>query len=170
MCDVVPMQAGHILLGRPWQFDREVKHDGRTNHYSFVFNKRKISLAPLRPSQVHEMQVKLSKEGDNNKKPNFYMKPSTEVLSVGSDQIVYPPEIKKLLENFQDVFPEEPPAGLPPIRGIEHQIDLVPGAPLPNRPAYRMNPKETKELQTQCPFYSCQRRMGHGVCAWIVER
>ncbi|XP_010521062.1 PREDICTED: uncharacterized protein LOC104800054 [Tarenaya hassleriana] len=165
VCDVVPMQAGHILLGRPWQFDREVKHDGRTNHYSFIYNKRKISLAPLSPSQVHEMQVKLSKEGDD-KKTNFYVKPSTvskalvndrlvllmlfkDALSTGSEQIVHPPEITRLLECFQDIFPEETPAGLPPIRGIEHQIDLVPGAPLPNRPAYRMNPEETKELQKQ---------------------
>ncbi|RDX70063.1 hypothetical protein CR513_50727, partial [Mucuna pruriens] len=22
LCDVVPMEATHILLGRPWQFDR----------------------------------------------------------------------------------------------------------------------------------------------------
>ena len=37
----------------------------------------------------------------------------------------------------------------PPIRGIEHQIDFVPGAAIPNRPAYRSNPEETKELQRQ---------------------
>ncbi|KAK1642473.1 hypothetical protein QYE76_060278 [Lolium multiflorum] len=45
-----------------------------------------------------------------------------------------------------DVFPEEVPAGLPPLRGIEHQIDLIPGASLPNRAPYRTNPEETKEM------------------------
>ena len=58
-------------------------------------------------------------------------------------------EFKFLLQKFSDAFPEESPNGLPPIRGIEHHIDLVPGAYLPNRPAYRINPEETKELQTQ---------------------
>ena len=38
---------------------------------------------------------------------------------------------------------------MPPIRGIEHQIDFVPGAQIPNRPAYRSNPEEMKELQKQ---------------------
>ena len=38
---------------------------------------------------------------------------------------------------------------MPSKRGIEHQIDLVPGAPLPNRPPYRANPEETKEIQRQ---------------------
>jgi hypothetical protein len=41
------------------------------------------------------------------------------------------------------------PSGLPPIRGIEHQIDLIPGASLPNRAPYRTNPEETKEIQHQ---------------------
>jgi hypothetical protein len=45
------------------------------------------------------------------------------------------------------VFPNDVPSGLPPIRRIEHQIDFVPGATIPNRPAYRSNPEETKELQ-----------------------
>uniref|UniRef100_A0A2N9HW93 RNA-directed DNA polymerase n=1 Tax=Fagus sylvatica TaxID=28930 RepID=A0A2N9HW93_FAGSY len=53
------------------------------------------------------------------------------------------------IKEYEDVFPNDVPSGLPPIRGIEHQIDFVPGATIPNRPAYRSNPEETKELQRQ---------------------
>ena len=48
---------------------------------------------------------------------------------------------------YDDVFPKETPIGLPPLRGIEHQIDLIPGAALPNRPAYRTNPEETRRFK-----------------------
>jgi len=41
------------------------------------------------------------------------------------------------------------PSGLPPLRGIEHQIDHVPGVSIPNCAAYRTNLEETKELQRQ---------------------
>ena len=54
-----------------------------------------------------------------------------------------------LLQEFEDVFPDELPPGLPPLRGIEHRIDLIPGAPLPNKAPYRVNPEETKEIQWQ---------------------
>ncbi|GKV48658.1 hypothetical protein SLEP1_g55459 [Rubroshorea leprosula] len=60
-----------------------------------------------------------------------------------------PSVVKSLLQDFKDVFPDDVPNGLPPIRGIEHQIDFIPGATIPNRPAYRSNPNETKELQRQ---------------------
>ncbi|XP_040967920.1 uncharacterized protein [Gossypium hirsutum] len=54
LCDVVPMHAGHILLGRPWQFDRRVKHDGFANQYSFQHKGKNVTLVPLSPQQVME--------------------------------------------------------------------------------------------------------------------
>uniref|UniRef100_A0A2N9HCS9 Retrotransposon gag domain-containing protein n=1 Tax=Fagus sylvatica TaxID=28930 RepID=A0A2N9HCS9_FAGSY len=84
LCDVVPMHAGHILLGRPWQYDRRVTHVGFKNIYSFV------------------------KGEQNNQACSFNSK-----------------------------------------LGIEHQIDFVPGAAIPNQPADKSNPEEKKELQRQ---------------------
>lgn len=55
--------------------------------------------------------------------------------------------VAKLLVEFFDVFPTDLPPSLPPIRGIEHQIDLIPGVSLPNKADYHCNLEETKELQ-----------------------
>jgi hypothetical protein len=60
-----------------------------------------------------------------------------------------PRQIKELFEEFKDVFPDELFEGLPPIRGIKHQIDLVTGASLPNRPTYKCKPEEAKEIQRE---------------------
>ncbi|KAK1641610.1 hypothetical protein QYE76_059415 [Lolium multiflorum] len=72
---------------------------------------------------------------------------------------------------FQDVFPDELPHGLPPLRGIEHRIDLIPGAPLPNRAAYRTNPEDTKEIQRQIQDLLAKGEVVrlHGIPASIVS-
>ena len=61
LCDVVPMYASHILLGRPWKFDRRGNHDNFKNHFSFMKDKKLITLVPLTPKQVYEDQVRLKK-------------------------------------------------------------------------------------------------------------
>uniref|UniRef100_A0A2N9GZ68 Retrotransposon gag domain-containing protein n=1 Tax=Fagus sylvatica TaxID=28930 RepID=A0A2N9GZ68_FAGSY len=71
------------------------------------------------------------------------------VYPVTGESLVARHALNTHIKEFEDVFPEEMPNVLPPIRGIEHQIDFVPGAAIPNRPAYRSNPEETKELQRQ---------------------
>lgn len=35
-CDVAPLSACHLFLGRPWQYDLNATHSGRLNSYSFV--------------------------------------------------------------------------------------------------------------------------------------
>ncbi|KAL4362239.1 hypothetical protein GQ457_04G020480 [Hibiscus cannabinus] len=44
-CDVCYMDACHLLLGRPWQYDKRVLHDCFTNRYSFTHEGRKVVLA-----------------------------------------------------------------------------------------------------------------------------
>jgi len=71
------------------------------------------------------------------------------MLEKGEEEIPLHPVAKPLIQDFCDVFPADLPPGLPPVRGIEHHLDLLPGTTLPNKPAYRCNPMETKELQRQ---------------------
>jgi len=35
-CDVVEMDAYHMILGRPWQFDMDATYKGRDNVYIFM--------------------------------------------------------------------------------------------------------------------------------------
>ena len=62
LCDIVPIHADHILLGRLWQYDRRVTYDGFKNIYNFLKEGKTIKLAPLTPSQVYEDQLKLKSE------------------------------------------------------------------------------------------------------------
>jgi hypothetical protein len=54
MCDVIPMDVCHILLGRPWQFDMNVIHDGRKNTYTIENNGRTHMWLPIEEKKVKE--------------------------------------------------------------------------------------------------------------------
>jgi hypothetical protein len=51
-CDVIPMEACSLLLGRPWKYDTDSLHHGRSNHYSFMFKGQKIIIHPMTPDQI----------------------------------------------------------------------------------------------------------------------
>ncbi|GKE40997.1 hypothetical protein Tco_1464402, partial [Tanacetum coccineum] len=53
-----------------------------------------------------------------------------------------------IVRDFPKVFPEDLP-GIPPVRQVEFQIDLAPGAALVARAPYRLAPSEMKELSDQ---------------------
>nr|KYP60414.1 hypothetical protein KK1_022819 [Cajanus cajan] len=68
LCDIVPLEAPHVLLGRPWQFDKKTIHDGLTNKISFQHLGKKFVWCPLSPSQVNEDQLKLKAKKDEEEK------------------------------------------------------------------------------------------------------
>ncbi len=51
-CDVVPMQACSVLLGRPWQYDKKYVHHGTTNQYTLVHKDHNITLLPMSPEHI----------------------------------------------------------------------------------------------------------------------
>ena len=58
-------------------------------------------------------------------------------------------DLHKILEEFSDLFPEQLPKGRPPKREVEFEIKTEEGAVPPNKPPYRLSPKEHEELQAQ---------------------
>ncbi|XP_062179401.1 uncharacterized protein LOC133884012 [Phragmites australis] len=140
--------------GRPWQFDIDSLHHGKANQYSFMHNGKKFVLHPMSPeailkdeltrasklkNQKHaksENQI-VANELEKHKTKNAKSVHDTknEIKLKGSCFIATKSdldEINATTAEYADIFPKEVPSGLPPIRGIEHQIDLIPGASLPN--------------------------------------
>lgn len=139
----------HLLLGRPWQYDRCTTHDRFANTHSFTYEGKRITLIP---SQSVSDPLITATELDKPVLPPV----AKSVLFVSKSQIFeecqtadvafmliikprflasshdIPTPFAKLVTEFHDVFPEDLPDGLPPLRDIQHCIDLAPDSVLPN--------------------------------------
>ena len=159
LCEVVDMDACHLLLGRPWQHDVDAVHKGKDNVYIFYQNDRKVVLGPLKEGSVPKVPkvegkssiLLVHNEDEFDKEAKESKQIFAMVLTEETPQtpVEVPAAVQPLITEFKELFPDELPAGLPPMRDIQHCIDLVPGASLPNLPHYRMSPKESQILQEQ---------------------
>jgi hypothetical protein len=52
----------------------------------------------------------------------------------------------------------------------EAQIDFIPGASIPNRPAYRSNPEETKELDVLIMHVGMKLKLYKTPCHFLVAQ
>jgi hypothetical protein len=156
--DVNPMDVCHLLLGRPWQYDINVIHDGKMNTYTLEKNGRTHMLLPIKYKEVKlevnnmillmsgkELLTEVKKKED----PQFCMvrKPKFFLTSTRVDDL--PEEIQELLEEFVDIVVDELPHLLPSMRSVRHHIDLILGANLLNKAAYRLTPQENEEVKRQ---------------------
>ena len=125
-----------------------------------MFEGKKIVLNPLKPKPI-DMSKKTG--APKAKGLNIISLKAFERVAV-QESIVFvlvarelhgetreeqPEEMKSVLQEFKDVFPEKLPDHLPPMCDIQHAIDFVPEVTLPNLPHYRMSPAEHAELQRQ---------------------
>jgi hypothetical protein len=66
-CDVVPMEACSLLLGRPWEYDTDARHHGRSNTYTFRHKDKNITLLPLTLTEI--VQADKGRTASTHKEP-----------------------------------------------------------------------------------------------------
>ena len=127
LCDVIPMNVFHLLMGRSWQYDRNVIHDGRMNTYTLEKNGRTCMLLPIKDKEV-KMEVSntvLLMSGKKlltevKEKPQFLVVRKPKIVLTSTRMDYLPEEVQELLEEFVDIVVDELPRSLPPIRSVSH--------------------------------------------------
>ena len=167
-CDVIPMKVAHIILGRPWLYDRDVHHCGKENTYSFMFKNQKVGLKPMTAAEMGKYRIQKSTKAVEGMKSSLHIlikkkfqheSKENEVIYVvimkevgmkdaGSISSI-PKKAIELLNDFSDIALADLPSERPPLRNIQHSMDFMSVSQLPNLPAFRMNPIEYAELKRQ---------------------
>jgi hypothetical protein len=171
------MDVFHILLGRPWNFDRKLIHDGRKNTYTLEKNGRTHMLLPIEDKEKKRegsssillmIGKELLNEIKKEKEMQFVVVRNPRVILTNTYVEYFPVEIQELLENFAGIVVDELPHSLPPIRSISHHIDLIPGAILPNKESYRLTPRENEEVKNQVQELLDKGLVKESLSPWIV--
>ncbi|GJS75454.1 putative reverse transcriptase domain-containing protein [Tanacetum coccineum] len=151
--DLMPVELGSfdVIIGMDWL----------ANHHAVIVCDEKIVRIPYR-DEVLIVQSDRSGKGKKSKlgiisctKTQKYIKRGCPIFlaQITKKETEDKLEEKRLedvpiVRDFSEVFPEDLP-GLPPMRQVKFQIDLVPGAAPVARAPYRLAPMELQELSTQ---------------------
>ncbi|PKA65212.1 hypothetical protein AXF42_Ash013333 [Apostasia shenzhenica] len=114
------MNIAHILLGRPWLYDRDVIHYGRSNTYVFTFKGKKVKLNPVKPLKLKstESSAPLEQkkslhilsshkfEQEIKKETISYALVVREKNEIPSNDCISE-EVQNLLSDYQDLCPKE---------------------------------------------------------------
>ena len=82
-------------------------------------------------------------------KINFAIVSKPKVILTSTKISDLPIEIQDMLNDYNDIIVDNFLDDLPPVRSINHHIDLILGATLPNKVAYKMTPIENEEIRKQ---------------------
>ncbi|XP_028553218.1 uncharacterized protein LOC114580290 [Dendrobium catenatum] len=154
LCDILDMDVCHVILGQPWQYDVGALYDGRSNAYSFDWKGKRLKLLPYPIEKADPVKHKpaVMQLVTGSALVQLGKESSLLLALVIKDQgpkccQMMPEAVQKLLQKYKDIGPVELPASLPPLRILQHQIDLIPGASLPSLPHHRLSPKDHATLQ-----------------------
>ena len=161
-CDLLPMGVGSVLLGRPWLYDFDVAQYGRANRCVFYFGGIKHICQPYVPQVPTDATPSLPRVDRNLPLQFLGLVSSRQFLKgIESNNPIWAIQVRTkattattasypaFLAEYGSVFPVDAPDTLPPDWTIQHFIDFIPGASLPNLPHYRLSPAQNAELQRQ---------------------
>lgn len=101
-CEVIPMDACHILLGRPWQYDRRTSHDEFLNTYTFKKEGVNVQLIPLDTRETGTEALVLNRSAfldfTRASKPPFVL--AMIITEANPKTKSPPPEVQPLLTDF----------------------------------------------------------------------
>ena len=134
ICDIMPMDICHILLGRPWQYDRKVVHNRKTSCYKFVKDGIKHTLVPIKEEETTEtsgmrvllMGGKQFLKQIEDSEVNYAIVRRAKTVLIHTEVSDLPAEIQKMLQEFGDIVLDDLRDKLPPKRSISHHIDFIP--------------------------------------------
>ncbi|GFY91141.1 cyclic nucleotide-gated channel 17 [Actinidia rufa] len=119
-CDVVPMDVGHIILGRPWLFDMDVTIYGCSNSCSFLFENKRIKLNPLQPKPASKQK----KENPTNGKGLNIIGPKEFEREINDQSTLFAVVAHETSTESQDTPPEEVTSILQEFHELIH-VDVV---------------------------------------------
>ena len=128
----------NLLSARKWRKEMRSGGEGGVIHVMLKSNSNE--------NEKLMMKVEEDELGEKKLLPIFNINNSTANnynYNLGANQLM------KILKEYQDVFPDELPKGIPPQRGVYHRIDLLPGSKPPSQAAYRTSPADSAELKKQ---------------------
>ena len=166
---VLPLQNYDIILGKKWLEQHNPDIDWRANSVRFDHLGHSVLLHPNMATSsnrflsVLQFQKAVQKGEDaflgfvraipgsieTSMTPETLETSAVASTAAAANKTIHQKAIDDLIQEFQDVFPETLPAGLPPQRAVDHKIDLEPGQSPPSKPTYRMSYEELVELKKQ---------------------
>lgn len=144
---ICPLFGYDVILGKNWLFEHNPYVNHRTNEITFSKGDLMITMKADIKKTDKLITVNNISKALRNKLPVFALTPreiKPDVVETTKD-----PRLQRLLEEYEDLFPEKLPSGLPPHRDQDFQIELVPNATPQKKGVYRMSEKELEELRIQ---------------------
>jgi len=102
------MEACHILLDRPWQFDHKTTHHGHTNEITLQHHSKTYVLHPLTHRQVAHDQAQMRARREEEKSIKLSKDSKKKVEEASSSKVVHHEVVltqKSLLQTLHDEHP-----------------------------------------------------------------